>query len=81
LDRLKNAIPCSLTRSHASVQRDAQIGARLDQLSVPGPDRRRSGLRPFCEPNFYGNAEALARLVERLVNARTAAVNHDDITA
>ena len=73
--------PVFADSSSPSVQRDAEIGARLDQLSVPGPDRRHSGLRPFCEPNFNGNAEALARLVERLVNACAAAVNHDDITA
>jgi hypothetical protein len=63
------------------VQRDAEISTRLDQLSVPGRDRRRSGLRSFCEPSFNGNAEARARLVEGLVNAGATAVNNDDVTA
>jgi hypothetical protein len=63
------------------VQRDAEIDARLDQLSVPGRDRRRSGLRPFCEPNFNGNSEALARLVERLVDTWAPTVDDNDVTA
>src|SRR4029453_3248964 len=58
-----------------------EISASFDQLSVPGSDRWHSGLMPLCEPNFNGNTEALARLVERLVNARTAAMDDDDITA
>jgi hypothetical protein len=82
LDCLKHAVACSLTRPHQSVRRDTEIGAGPDQLRVPGRDRRRSSLRPlFCEPNFYGNAEALARLVERLINTCAAAVNDDDIAA
>jgi hypothetical protein len=81
LDRLKNAIPCSLAPFDRSVQRDAEISTRFDQFSVPGRDRRRSGLWPFCQPNLDVDAEALARLVERLVDTWAAAVNDDDITA
>ena len=62
------------------MQRNAEICAGLDQLAVPGTNRRRSGLRPFCETNLNGNAEALARLVERLVDTRAASVNDDEIT-
>jgi hypothetical protein len=68
LDCLKNAIPCSLALFDRSVQRDAEIRTRFDQFSVPGRDCRRSGLWPFCQPNIDVNAEALACLVERLVD-------------
>jgi hypothetical protein len=63
------------------VKRNAEVGAGLDQLVVPGTDSRRSGLRPLREPNFNGNAEALARLVERLVDTWEPTVNNDDIRA
>jgi hypothetical protein len=63
------------------MQCNAEIGAGLDQLAVPGTDRRRSGLRPFCEPNFNGNSEALTSLVESLIDAGAAAVNDDDVMA
>lgn len=36
-------------------------------------------MRPLCEPNLYDKAEALARLVEGLVDTSAATVNDDDI--
>ena len=59
LDRLKYAIPCSLARPDQPMQRNAKISTGLYQLSVPGRDRRRSGLRAFREPSVNGNADAI----------------------
>jgi hypothetical protein len=63
------------------MQRDAKISTRLYQLSVPGPDRRIPGLWPLRQPYFNGNAKALARLAERLVDTWAASVNDDDASA
>jgi hypothetical protein len=81
LECLVNAIPSSVTRSDRAVQRDAEIRTRFHQFPVPVSDRRRSGLWPACQPNFNGNPQALACLIEGLINTRTAAVDNDDITA
>jgi hypothetical protein len=43
------------------VQRDAKIGAVLDQLVILASDRRMAGLGPVCQLAFNGDFQALQR--------------------
>jgi hypothetical protein len=80
LDRLAYTVERSHAPAYRPVQRDAEIGAVLEQFSVLVSDRGIAGPRPGCQANFDGDSQTLARPVERLVNASLATMDYRKIS-
>ena len=68
-------VECSYASAYRPVQRDAEIGAGLDQFSVLISNCGVARLGPVCQSDFNDDFQTLACRIERLVNAILAAMD------
>lgn len=77
--RPPRAVLGTLAGAEGVVQRDAQVGARVDHRLIPAPGRRHAVLLARDRVDLRHDHEALAGVRKRLVDARAAAVDDHEV--